>query len=147
MHKIVIGYDGTDSAKRAAEEVAPLARSTGAEVHIVRVVGDDSPRTGMTAAYVNEDFDQATAARKEALIEQAAGSVDDLARTFSGVTVHSALLSGSPARMLVEHAETVGADLIVVGNRRVQGISRLLGSVAIDVLRHAPCSVYVARTT
>ena len=147
VDKIVIGYDGSDSAKRAAKEIAPLAKLTGAEVHIVHVVEDDAHESGMAVAYVSEVFEQAAAARKEGVVDLAAEGAGDLAASFPGVTIYTAVLSGPPARMLIEHAESIEADLIVVGNRRVQGISRVLGSVAIDVLRHAPCSVYVARTT
>ncbi|MCP3973298.1 MAG: universal stress protein, partial [bacterium] len=39
------------------------------------------------------------------------------------------------------------ARMIVVGNRRVQGIARVLGSVASDVAKRAPCSVLIAHTT
>jgi nucleotide-binding universal stress UspA family protein len=46
----------------------------------------------------------------------------------------------------VQVATDIGADLIVVGNRRVQGIGRLLGSVATDVAQHAPCDVYIVKT-
>ncbi len=53
---------------------------------------------------------------------------------------------GKPADALVHVAKEIGADLIVVGNRRVQGISRLLGSVATDVAHHAPCDVYIVKT-
>ena len=37
--------------------------------------------------------------------------------------------------------------MIVVGNRRVQGVSRVLGSIASDVLRRAPCDVLIVNTT
>ena len=119
----------------------------GAELHIVNVVDDDAQKSAMAAGYVSEAADHAATARKEGLVSIAAAGVEDLAQSFPGITMHATVLSGPPARMLVEHAEAIGADLIVVGNRRVQGLSRVLGSVAIDVLRHAPCSVYVARTT
>ena len=35
----------------------------------------------------------------------------------------------------------------IVGNRRVQGVSRILGSVAMDVARAAPCNVLIVHTT
>ena len=38
------------------------------------------------------------------------------------------------------------ADVIVVGNKRVQGVSRILGSIARYVAAHAPCDVYIAHT-
>jgi len=34
-----------------------------------------------------------------------------------------------------------------VGNRRVQGASRILGAVAADVAKHAVCDVLIANTT
>ena len=49
--------------------------------------------------------------------------------------------------MILAEAEKVSADLIVVGSKRMTGIARVLGSVANDVAHHAPCSVYVAKTT
>ena len=61
------------------------------------------------------------------------------------ITTHVAL--DEPADSLCAEAERLGAKMIVVGNRRVQGLSRVLGSVASDVLRHAPCDVHVANTT
>lgn len=43
-------------------------------------------------------------------------------------------------------AEELDAEIIVIGNKRVQGIARILGSIARDVAAHAPCDVYVAHT-
>ena len=37
--------------------------------------------------------------------------------------------------------------MIIVGNRRVQGAARILGSIATDVLHIAPCNVLVVHTT
>ena len=47
-----------------------------------------------------------------------------------------------------ERAALLGklADLIVVGNVRMQGFGRVLGSVGNDVLSHAPCSVLIVKT-
>ena len=43
-------------------------------------------------------------------------------------------------------AELVDADLIVVGNVRMQGLGRVLGSVGNDVAHSAPCSVLIVKT-
>ena len=40
----------------------------------------------------------------------------------------------------------IDAELIVVGNRRMQGVQRLLGAVANDVVHHADCDVLVVKT-
>ncbi len=58
------------------------------------------------------------------------------------------LCKGSATRSSVEVAEEVDADLIVVGNKGMTGARRfLLGSVPNKVSHHAPCSVFIARTT
>jgi nucleotide-binding universal stress UspA family protein len=51
-----------------------------------------------------------------------------------------------PADALCAEAERLGASIIVVGNKRVQGMARVLGSVAAEVARHAPCHVFIAHT-
>ena len=56
-------------------------------------------------------------------------------------------MRGKPADVIVDEAKRVDADLIVVGSKRMTGISRVLGSVANDVAHHADCSVYIAKTT
>jgi len=128
---VVVGYDGTDTARLAVLEAAALARSFDAELHLVHVVDDDD----------QEHSDEAAAAAIDALLSPAG-----LKEEIADLTTHVEVVSGSAARCILDYVSSIGAELIVVGNRRVQGIERLLGSVAIDVLRHAPCSVYVAHT-
>ena len=54
---------------------------------------------------------------------------------------------GDPAVTICEEAERLRASMIVVGNRRVQGATRILGSVAADVTKQASCDVLIANTT
>lgn len=61
--------------------------------------------------------------------------------------VTTAVGSGKAADVICSEAERVGAELIVVGNKRTQGVSRVLGAVAAKVLSHTPCDVYIAHTT
>jgi nucleotide-binding universal stress UspA family protein len=61
--------------------------------------------------------------------------------------VTRAVCVADPATALCQEAEKVNARMIIVGNRRVQGISRVLGAIATDVARHAPCDVLIANTT
>ena len=56
---------------------------------------------------------------------------------------HSAA-AGRPADALIREAIRKEARVIVVGNRRMQGIGRVLGSVASSVAHNAPCDVYIA---
>ncbi|SKB07688.1 universal stress protein [Aeromicrobium choanae] len=138
MYKtILVGVDGSDTASRAAEVAAELASATGAALHIVTAVDEKAAAAtdlppGMHPLSPGE--------RAEAIARQVAESL-----SYQG-TVEASPAPGKPADALVHVAKEIGADLIVVGNRRVQGISRLLGSVATDVAHHAPCDVYIVKT-
>lgn len=133
---ILVGVDGSDSSRRAAEVAASLAASTGATLHVM-MAADDKERV-TEPEYLGDVRLQSDA---EAIATQ-------IAESLNGVVpnVHSGLAHGKPAEALVTVAKDIGADLIVVGNRRVQGIGRILGSVATDVAHHAPCDVYVVKT-
>ena len=54
--------------------------------------------------------------------------------------------AGDPADAICEVAAEVGADVIVVGNKGMNGVRRVLGSVPNSVAHQAPCSVLIAFT-
>jgi nucleotide-binding universal stress UspA family protein len=60
--------------------------------------------------------------------------------------VHHVFLEGDPATEIVRYARDAGMDVIVMGTHGRTGVDRLLmGSVAEQVLRGAPCSVMVVK--
>jgi universal stress protein A len=66
----------------------------------------------------------------------------------SGVTVTTQVLEGRPARVIVETAQSLGTDLIVMGTHGRSGVAHLImGSVAEHVVRTAPCPVFTVRNT
>ncbi len=133
---ILVGVDGSDSSRRAAETAASLAAATGATLHVMMAAEDHERRS--EGEYVGDVRIQS---RAEAIATEIADSLEGTAPNVQASPAH-----GKPADALVQVATDIGADLIVVGNRRVQGIGRLLGSVASDVAQHAPCDVYIAKT-
>ena len=72
--------------------------------------------------------------------------MQDATRGLACDHVTTKVMRGDAARALRAEAEAVGANAIVVGNRRTQGVGRVLGSVAASVVKHAPCDVVVANT-
>ena len=65
-----------------------------------------------------------------------------------GIEVQTHPVEADPADAILNVAEKVDADLIVVGNKGMTGARRyLLGSVPNNVSHHAPCSVIIVRTT
>lgn len=134
---IIVGVDGSAPAQAAAATAARLASALSATLHVVSVFDPDKDGGAREAG-----FDPALAADRIAADSPATlqGAYPDLAVVGQGVAGHR------PAETLVEVAEKLGAGLIAVGNKRVKGLGRLLGSVASEVAAKAHCDVYVAHT-
>jgi nucleotide-binding universal stress UspA family protein len=127
--KIVLGYDGSESAQRALARAEALAKRSGATIVLVDVV----PPT---------DFGFP-------IKEEHAAMVLEQAKTYlatQGVRAEVRVPIGEPAGRLVETGKEPGVELIVVGTRSRNLIERLLlGSVSTDVHHHAPCDVLVVK--
>lgn len=147
MYKsIVVGTDGSSSATGAVHAAIALASSLAAKLHVVCVYNAAHVSTAIAAsAGVASSFaevDQAARDHTKSVLDQAEGR----ARAEGvDVTVHPC--TGSPAETLVSIAMGEGADLIVVGNRGMKGVRRILGSVPNHVAHHAPCAVMIVPTT
>jgi len=116
--ELLIAVDGSDCARMAAKHGLELAATYGADVEVVTVYGGDVERGRATL-----------------------DDIDDMADGV-GVTVETELLSGKPAKAIVERAGECGADLIVVGRRGRSGVrARLLGTVTERILRRSPVPV------
>ncbi|HKU02594.1 MAG TPA: universal stress protein [Arthrobacter sp.] len=134
---IVVGVDGSETAKRAAESAKDLAAGLDASLHVVSAF--DSDRTEVFGSgsdrWIVSDADAA---------EQVARTVAESLGRDVAVTYSAA--RGRPADALIKEAVRMDARIIVVGNRRMHGIGRVLGSVANSVAHNAPCDVYIANT-
>jgi nucleotide-binding universal stress UspA family protein len=138
MTVYVVGTDGSETAAKAAERAGELAQATGATVHVVCAYthrGTTTIQSGSDTFFISALTDAEDIAEKQASALRA-----------GGVTVTVAAFDGKPAAILLDEAKRVNADLIVVGNRRMQGVQRILGAVANDVVHHADCDVLVVKT-
>jgi nucleotide-binding universal stress UspA family protein len=142
MKKIVIATDGSPSALEAVEYGLELAADQGAEPIVVHV----APATEVlpVAAYgmgapvaVPHEPDEHDRASLDEAVEIAAQH---------GLDAKTELLVGDAAQAIVGYADSVDADLIVVGSRGHGAIAgALLGSVSSSVLHQASCPVLVVR--
>ncbi|MFY9614788.1 MAG: universal stress protein [Candidatus Dormiibacterota bacterium] len=149
MYKaIVVGTDGSKTAEQAVAHAIELCKTSGARLHIV------SACKLPTAAMIGAEGGSAVAAPGDAAWERDAREAADLmlrsAATAAAdaevdATTHAIL--GEAADALISVASDEGADLIVVGNRGMAGLGRVLGSVPNKVSHHAPCSLLIVRTT
>ena len=144
ISSIVVGTDGSEAAALAVETAADLAASLGARVHVVSAYKPAAVRIAEADAGPEvQDWMVGSTTEVEAVLQEAAGAV--LAR---GVELESYARKGDAAAAILDVAEEQGADLIVVGNKGMQGTTRfLIGSVPDKLSHHASCSVLIVRTT
>lgn len=134
---IVAGFDGSRASLKAVMRAAELSSTLGSDLHIIAVVPPPTVILGpMMAPELLDVAPLADAARKalEKVAEEVKGRHG--ARAFVDVVM------GNPAEEILNYAEGVGANLIVVGSSGARGAS-LLGSVAHEVVKHAKVDVLV----
>jgi nucleotide-binding universal stress UspA family protein len=143
---IVVGTDGSDTAKEAVRQAGELARALGASIHLVSAYEPvPEGRLREERQDVPEDLQWMINPREDVVttLEEESKSLEE-----AGVKVEAMAREGDPADAILDVAEEENADLIVVGNKGMTGAKRfLLGSVPNKVSHHAPCSVMIIRTT
>jgi nucleotide-binding universal stress UspA family protein len=146
FRSIVVGTDGSETATRAVEAAVQLAQLSGATLELVSAYEPVSgQRLREEARQVPPDLQWIINRRADvdATLQQAAERAGD-----AGVAAQTYAREGDPADAILDVAEELGADLIVVGNKGMTGAKRfLLGSVPNKVSHHAPCAVMIIRTT
>ena len=144
--RIVVGTDGSETAKQAVREATELAKQTGASLDIVSAF-DPVPSSRLREERLEAPSDIEHMVNPS---EDVDATLADAARAVEseGVKVRTFARQGEPADAILDVAEEENADLIIVGNKGMTGAKRfLLGSVPNKVSHHAPCSVLIVRTT
>jgi nucleotide-binding universal stress UspA family protein len=129
IRRIVVGLDGSEPSRRAAEWAAGLAATLAAEVVGIHALG----LLHHTSAGVLVPSDT----HRDEIRDQLETS---WCAPFRDATVHyrAELREGNPVAALLELADDVDADLVVVGSRGVGGFpGLLLGSTSTQVAQHA----------
>ena len=132
--KVVVGYDGSDSAKRALERAAQLAGDWGQVV--VVSAAESHARTGITEG---AHLDPSEVQGRRSNLEEAKTLLAE-----RGIEAETVEAQGDPGNVIVDAAK--GADLVVVGSRGLNPVQRLLlGSVSSKVVHRAEPDVLVVR--
>ena len=141
---VVVGTDGSETSFRAVERAAELARDADATLVIA-------------CAYIPEKPDPATqdVLREEAYQVVGSAPADDTvsrardrAAAAGAAKIDTVSAEGRAADTLVRIASERDADLLVVGNVGLNTLKgRLIGSVPLDVARHASTDVLIVHTT
>ena len=147
FERIVVGTDGSETASEAVRRAIELARLSGASSPSSR------PSSRCPQTRVREE--KGERAGRRVLRGRAARGRERHPRRRRGAWPSRKASrpsriprQGDPADAILDVAEQTNADLIVVGNKGMTGAKRfLLGSVPNKVSHHAPCGVYIVRTT
>ena len=147
--KVILATDGTKQSEAAIEITKTLNLKEGDEIRVISVMDMALPLSVDIYAGYQPSTDEIESAVKENSEKNLNITGDKLMEIFADrdVSVVTELLNGSPESRIVEKAEEINADLIIVGSHGYNRWERLLlGSVSDSVIHHTPCSVLVVRT-
>jgi nucleotide-binding universal stress UspA family protein len=142
--KIILAVDNSEYSDVAIKEVARRPWPTKTVVRVLSVVEPITP----PAAELWYDAGGSLERVEEEITKRAKQLTSKTAKKLkgNGFTIETAVRNGDPRSEIVDEAGDWSADLIVMGSHGYTGIKRLLlGSVALSVVSHAPCSVEVVR--
>ena len=143
IKKILCPTDLSDECRPALAMACEWAKKFDAELHLLHVVAGLSTPYPYLGTPFNEAMSWETMIRQKA---HEALSAWTLPEGFASLKVVRELRSGSPIAHIEEYAKVQGIDLIVMGTHGRSGFSHLLlGSVAENIVRRAPCSVLTIR--
>lgn len=142
--RIVVGVDGSEHAEAAIQWAVRMAKGMGSEVVAVFAVAppiyfDGGYMAPIAPPQLDEDW---RAGVKKEFEEQWCTSLRD-----AGVNFRTIFEDGRPASVIAKVAESVNADVIVVGRRGRGGVAELvLGSVSHELVLHSKRPILVIST-
>jgi nucleotide-binding universal stress UspA family protein len=134
---ILVPTDFSPCSERALDYACDLAAKTGGTIILVNALGPAPSELRMTLS--------------ESMLESTLGAQREAIRMLldarKGVTFAPPIVSvGDPRDVILEAAKGADADLIVMGTHGRRGLAHLLlGSVAEEIVRTAPCPVLTVR--
>ncbi len=136
--RIILAVDLTEESNAVAERASKLAEAFDAELHVVHVIEP------LSLAY-GGDVPMDLSTVQDQIHEQAKSHLAEFAASLGVAADRQHLIFGRPESEIHRTAETVGADVIVVGSHGRHGLALLLGSTANGVLHGATCDVLAVR--
>jgi nucleotide-binding universal stress UspA family protein len=137
--KILIAHDGSEGAKKALRSAITLAKSYGAELHLISI----KERPTHYAETVGEVMEEQEVA--DAFFAKVTAESKDLAMQ-QGVNLECTVLAGHEVETIVRFAREGHYDLLVVGFMgHSRAFGRIWGGTSQNLTKTAPCSVLVVK--
>ena len=141
---VLVGTDGSDSSLRAVDRAAQIAAGAGAKLIVATAYFPQSEDARAADVLKDEVYKMAGNAPIYAILREA----KERAHTAGAKDVEEKAIVGAPVDALVDLAEEIKADLLVVGNVGLSTIAgRLLGSVPANVARRSKSDVLIVHTS
>ncbi|MBT8202479.1 MAG: universal stress protein [Acidimicrobiia bacterium] len=146
---ILVAVDGSRHATQAVEVAAEMAQACGSRLSLVHVTRNASFRKlheEVAAVERSEHFEFSNTDLLEIVGHDVLAEAEQLARGRGVKQVDTGTRIGRPGDEVAEHAEAIGADLIVTGTRGLSDLPGiLLGSVSHRIIHLATVPVLVVR--
>ena len=141
---MVVGTDGSDSSLRAVDKAGQIAAGSGAKVIVATAYFPQAEDHRAAEVLKDEGWQMHGNAPIYAILREA----KDRAKAAGATEIEEKAIVGAPVDALVDLAQEVKADLLVVGNVGLSTIAgRLLGSVPANVARRSKTDVLIVHTT
>ena len=140
INHILVPVDFSAHSERAVQYATTVANRFGARLQLLHVVEDPF----VTGAWSSEVYVPNMPELLGTLTNAAQQRIAELKERLAahGFVVETDVVTGQPARTIVEHATSGGFDLIVMGTHGRTGLSHVfMGSIAERVVQKAPCPV------
>ncbi len=145
MKKILVPFDGSETAHRALEFAAGISKPFGSEVLVVNVtvpydytkVPPKKPKNAI------EEAEMASKGSNPTMLDIAEAHLEKLG---CNKATYRQIVDIDPAERILEYAKNADADMIVLGNRGMGMLAGLLmGSVSMKISQYAECPVVIVK--
>ena len=145
--RVLVATDGSDVSIEAARRAAALWPSDDTEFTVVTVILPQADPNADAGGFAGPTATpEGIREEHRADVVEADAVLAETAQAFGARPVERRLVEGDPAIRVVELAEELKVDAVVVGSHG-KGLARrlLLGSTSEQIVREAPCPVLVVR--
>ena len=140
MRRIIVATDGSNSANRAVDAGAAMAKATGAELVLLTIGGSVTGAELRNLADTAGDLGKTMQSAADKILQQAEKRANRLG--VRSVTLQTGW--GDPGDAILDLTKQLKGDLVIVGRRGQSRLASLfLGSVSQKLASFAPCAVMI----
>lgn len=142
---ILVPYDGSEHAKKALKQAVDLAQAGEGKIYIASVCNIVSVMSNFDQVSIAEGC-LTTQLSKDLEAQCKADLADAKAAVPEGVEAETIFEVGSPGPVLLQMADEIGADLVVMGSRGLGPLKGIfMGSVSSYLVSRAKCPVLIVK--